>query len=145
MTESHINTVYEIETRSFSQPWSKNELLKELESKHAIYIVAEVKGTVAGYAGLWHIVNEGQITNIAVDIPFRRLGVASLLLKKLISIAQEKNMIGLTLEVRVSNITAQNLYKKHGFVSEGIRKGYYDNGEDAVIMWKYLNEGIKWN
>ena len=145
MDETHIDQIHEIELRSFAAPWSKNELKHELQNKHAIYKVALKEDTVAGYAGMWHIVNEGQITNIAVDIPFRRMGLASALLEEMIKTAREKEMMGLTLEVRVSNTAARNLYKKYGFVPEGIRKNYYraennSEREDAVIMWKYMKD-----
>ena len=140
MTLDHLDAVYAIETCSFSIPWSKNALRKELENKHAIYKVALIEPSdIAGYIGLWHIVNEGQITNIAVDEPYRRMGVGSRLLEAMIYLAKKRDMIGLTLEVRIGNTAAQKLYIKHGFKPEGIRKRYYaDTGEDAVIMWKYF-------
>ena len=148
MTLAHLDEVYEIETHSFSIPWSKNEFRREIiENKHAIYKVALLAPSkVAGYAGMWHIVNEGQITNIAVAGKYRRKGVGSLLLESLIAAAYKKEMIGLTLEVRASNTAAQLFYKKYGFKPEGIRKGYYinpagqpgANREDAIIMWKYI-------
>jgi len=145
MTLDHLDAVYEVETNSFSIPWSKNELRKEIaENKHAIYKVAFLDHEIVGYAGLWHVVNEGHITNIAVDIPYRRMGVGSLLIEELIAVAQAREMIGLTLEVRMGNAAAQKLYTKYGFKPEGIRKCYYaDTGEDAVIMWKYLIEDIE--
>ena len=154
MALSHIDEIYEIETRCFAIPWSKNELRRELSNKHAIYKVALIEGPsnspsgealakealkVVGYAGLWHIVNEGQITNIAVDIPYRRRGIGSKLIEALTGCATELKMMGLTLEVRESDIGAQTLYKNHGFKPEGKRRRYYaDNGEDAIIMWKYF-------
>ena len=163
MKPQHLDAVYAIELNSFSIPWSKNELQKELSNKHAVYKVAiinGVKGTsplaggkvhwtfpgaephglkIAGYIGMWHIVNEGHITNLAVDEPYRRMGVGSMLLEALIDLAVEREMIGLTLEVRMGNTAAQKLYTKYGFKPEGIRKNYYsDTREDAVIMWKYL-------
>ena len=139
MTPHHIEAVHAIETRSFTTPWSKNELMRELQNKHAIYKVAAEKEKVAGYAGLWHIVNEGQITNIAVDVLYRRMGVGSMLMEALIALAHEMEMIGLTLEVRAGNTAAQELYKKYGFLPEGIRKNYYKaDREDAIIMWKYF-------
>jgi len=145
MTLDHLDAVYEVETNSFSIPWSKNELRKEIaENKHAVYKVAFLDHEIVGYAGLWHVVNEGHITNIAVDIPYRRMGVGSLLIEELIAVAQAREMIGLTLEVRMGNAAAQKLYTKYGFKPEGIRKRYYaDTGEDAVIMWKYLIEDIE--
>ncbi|MCL2399144.1 MAG: ribosomal protein S18-alanine N-acetyltransferase [Defluviitaleaceae bacterium] len=141
MTLDHLDAVCALESRCFAIPWSRNQLHKEItENKHAIYKVALIPpGEIAGYASLWHIVNEGHINNIAIDEPYRRQGIASLLLDSFIDLAVEKEMIGLTLEVRVSNIAALQLYQKYGFKQEGLRKGYYaDTGEDALIMWKYL-------
>ena len=139
MTLDHLDKVYDIEANSFAIPWSKHELHKDIENKHAIYKVALDGGIVTGYAGMWHIVNEGQVTNIAVDPIYRRKGVGSLLVEALISVAKEREMFGITLEVRENNAIAQGLYKKYGFVPEGLRKRYYsDTGEDAVIMWKYF-------
>ena len=145
MEAEHLDGVYAIELNSFSIPWSKDELRKELSNKHAVYKVAKIReangpvNTLAGYIGMWHIVNEGHITNLAVDEPYRRMGVGSLLLEALIDLAVEQEMIGLTLEVRMANAAAQRLYTKYGFKPEGIRKNYYsDTKEDAVIMWKYF-------
>jgi ribosomal-protein-alanine N-acetyltransferase len=88
---------------------------------------------------MWHVVNEGHINNIAVDEPYRRLGVGSLLMDKLFELAHEKEMIGLTLEVRIGNRAAMGLYHKYGFKVDGIRKNYYaDTKEDAAVMWKYF-------
>ena len=147
MTLAHLDEVYAIETRSFAVPWSRSELRKEIDNKHAVYkvAIAGYNDKVAGYAGMWHVVNEGHITNIAVGGLYRRKGAASLLMEALIGEAERRHMIGLTLEVRASNVNAQGLYKKYGFVPEGIRKGYYaaspegpNTREDAVIMWKYF-------
>ncbi len=140
MQPEHIDGVHEIELDSFSIPWSKHEFRSELEKeKLAIYYVAIVDGKPVGYAGMWHVVTEGHITNIAVSPGFRRKGVGAALLERLIETAKEKEMLGITLEVRMNNEAAQKLYTKYGFKHEGIRKGYYsDTGEDALIMWKYF-------
>lgn len=140
MTLEHLDAVYTIETRSFAIPWSKNELRKEIDENHKVYKVAITpSGVVMGYGGFWHIVNECQITNIAVDAPYQSMGVGSLLLEALIAAALERQSIGLTLEVRINNTAAIKLYEKYGFKPEGIRKGYYaNNKEDAIIMWKYF-------
>ncbi|HHW66409.1 ribosomal protein S18-alanine N-acetyltransferase [Defluviitalea raffinosedens] len=142
MKEEHIPQIYEIEKSCFTIPWSKDAFEKELkENPLAYYIVAESKGNILGYAGMWKIADEGHITNIAVHPDFQHQGVGTLLMQGIIEEAQRNHFIGLTLEVRESNIKAQNLYKKFGFVNEGIRKGYYqDTGENAVIMWKYFKE-----
>lgn len=141
MSPAHVDDVHAIEERSFLTPWSKESIKEDLWNPRAIYFVAvdEEAGRIAGYAGMWHVINEGHINNIAVDEPYRRRGVASLLMDAFIEAARKKEMIGLTLEVRLGNRPAMGLYHKYGFKSEGIRKNYYtDTNEDAVIMWKYL-------
>jgi len=135
---------YAVERESFSVPWSLDALVRELtENKIAVYLAAVRREDKAreliGYCGMWHIVNEGHITNIAVLPRYRRMGVGTMLLSRLLDIASERRMLGLTLEVRMGNRSAMGLYHKFGFKAEGIRKNYYeDTGEDAVIMWKYL-------
>lgn len=140
MSQEHIDDVVGIEESCFYIPWSKKDFEREInENKMAIYYVAVLDQRVVGYAGMWHVVNEGHITNVAVLEPFRRMGVGDALVSKLIEIAEELEMIGITLEVKISNSSAQKLYSKYGFRPEGIRKKYYsDTGEDAVIMWKYF-------
>ena len=139
MEEKHIDGVCKIEKECFPIPWSKASFLKELKNKHAIYFVAVEDDEVVGFGGMWHIINEGNITNIAVDEKHRRKGIATGIIDKLLETACDLDMIGLTLEVRVSNTAARTLYEKIGFRMEGIRKEYYeDNREDALIMWKYF-------
>jgi len=136
----YIDDIYGIELDSFSIPWSKDSLEKDaIENKMSIYLVALEDEKVVGYAGMWHVVTEGHITNVAVSPDFRRRGIADMLLTELTNIAVKKEMIGITLEVRMNNVAAQGLYLKHGYKVEGIRKNYYsDTKEDAIIMWKYL-------
>lgn len=139
MNKSHIDGIIEIENQCFTIPWSRSSVEKELSNNFAIYVVAIDNDTVVGYGGMWHIVNEGHITNIAVHKDYRRQGIGNIIINKLTEIAEEKEMIGITLEVRKSNTAALELYKKNGFKLEGIRPEYYeDNKEDAYIMWKYL-------
>lgn len=134
-----IFSIYEISTLSFPISWSITSIKAELNSNvNSRYVVAVENDTIVGFAGLWVIVDEGHITNIAVHPDFRRKGIGVLLMNNLLSISKDENLIGLTLEVRNSNLSAQNLYKKFGFVVEGVRRNYYsDNGEDALIMWKH--------
>ena len=107
----------------------------------AIYYVAVEDGKILGYAGMWHVVVEGHITNVGVLEEARCKGIGSMLMEKLIEIGVEKKMYGITLEVRMGNAPAQALYHKYGFKAEGIRKNYYpDTKEDAIIMWKYFEE-----
>ena len=139
MNKGHIDGIMEIENESFAIPWSRSSIEKELKNNFAIYAVAIENNKVLGYGGMWHVVNEGHITNIAVHKDYRRKGIGQAIIEKLVEIAEEKEMIGLTLEVRKSNTPALEQYKKNGFKLEGIRPEYYeDNKEDAYIMWKYL-------
>lgn len=135
----HIDEVMVVENLSFSIPWSREAFIQEVTTNQfAIYVVALVDGNAVGYAGMWKVFDEGHITNIAAHPEFRKSGIGGLLIEKLLQIAKEEGIQGLTLEVRRGNLPAQKLYRKYGFESAGIRKGYYaDNGEDAIIMWKH--------
>ena len=98
--------------------------------------VSSENATLVGYAGMWLMVDEAHITTIAVRPEYRGKGLGELLLVGLFEKAMEIGARWVTLEVRLSNTVAQNLYRKYTFHAEGIRKGYYsDNNEDAVIMW----------
>lgn len=143
MTLDDLARVLEIEKGSFPTPWSQGAFISELkENRYAHYVVAEVDGTVTAYAGMWLILDEGHITNIAVHPDWRGRGIGDLLLTEMENRARARGMRAVTLEVRVSNDVAQNLYRKHHFMPTGIRKAYYtDNGEDALIMWKELDGG----
>lgn len=127
-----------VENMSFSIPWSKDSFIKELDNDLAIYFVAKIDDIVVGYIGMWKVLDEGHITNIAVHSDFRKLGIGSKLIEGLIAVADQNGIKSVTLEVRKSNFEAIKLYSKHGFVVSGVRKGYYqDNSEDAVILWKF--------
>lgn len=141
MTVDNIKDVHIIEEDCFSVPWSEKSFYEEItKNKMAIYIIAKENDNIVGYGGMWHVVTEGHITNIAVKKTHRGKGIGKQIVNKLIDIAKEKEMIGITLEVRQSNDIAKNLYKSLGFIIEGIRKEYYDdNREDAIVMWKYLS------
>jgi len=140
MTEEHIDAVLHIEENCFAIPWTKADFEREMtQNQFAIYRIAVLDGKIVGYAGMWHIVTEGHITNVAVLPEYRRQGIGDALIEEMIAIAEQKEMIGMTLEVRISNIAAQKLYTKYGFRPEGFRKNYYqDTKEDAIIMWKYF-------
>lgn len=133
-----IPSVVEIEKRCFSVPWTKGAFETEIKkNKLALYLVALMEDQVVGYGGMWMIIDEGHITNIAVHPDFQGKKVGEGITRALLEEAAARKLYRVTLEVRKSNIIAQNLYKKLGFVACGIRPGYYsDNGEDALIMWK---------
>lgn len=140
MKAEDIERVLEIEELSFLTPWSRESFEAELERNDlAKYVVAKVDGKVAGYGGIWIVLDEGHITNIAVHPDYRGQKLGERITQALINIAGKNKAGNITLEVRASNEAARNLYKKLGFVDSGIRKGYYvDSGEDAIIMWKEL-------
>ena len=142
MKEEHIDGVMVLEEATFSIPWTRGDFEREVkENNMAIYFVAVEDGKIIGYAGMWHVVVEGHITNVGVLEEARCKGVGSMLMEKLIEVAVEKQMYGITLEVRMGNAPAQALYHKYGFKTEGIRKNYYsDTKEDALIMWKYFTD-----
>ncbi|HAK41442.1 MAG TPA: ribosomal-protein-alanine N-acetyltransferase [Clostridium sp.] len=138
MNSFNILGVKEISDLSFSSPWSLLSMEKELINKNAIYIVVKLGSKVVAFGGMWIIFDEGHITNIAVHPDFRRNNFGDIVVENLIKIAKDKNMASLTLEVRSSNIAAINLYKKHNFSVEGIRKNYYQSPrEDGYIMWNH--------
>ena len=119
-------------------PWSREAFVRELDNPVAVYTVALFDSRVIAYGGMWHILEEGQITNIAVRSDVRGRGVGNALLAKMLASAREKGMERATLEVRISNAHARRLYEKHGFCCAGVRRGYYPDGEDAAIYWTEL-------
>lgn len=135
MTIEHIPQIAALERACFSRPWSEDALREELWNDSAVIIVAEGEdGTVLGYAGLQTVLDEGYITNVAVDETFRRQGVADELISAFVRFGEAK-LAFLTLEVRASNEPAIALYAKHGFVEVGRRKNYYEAPrEDAILM-----------
>ncbi|QEK13120.1 ribosomal-protein-alanine N-acetyltransferase [Crassaminicella thermophila] len=138
MIVEDIEEVYDIEKRCFAIPWSKESFFAEIQNnKSARYVVLEIDGKVVGYGGMWKILDEGHITNIAVHPDVRGRGYGNLLVEGLLEVADKEEIKRMTLEVRSSNKVAQNLYKKYGFEPCGIRPKYYqDNNENAVIMWR---------
>lgn len=139
MDLSHIDDVIIIENLSFKTPWSKDAFVAELtRNKCANYKVLMKENRVVAYGGMWILLDEAHITNIAVHPEYRGMGLGNAILEQLISEAKRNSIIAMTLEVRMNNMTAINLYKKYGFIEEAVRKNYYqDTGEDAIIMWKY--------
>jgi len=135
LSAEHIPQLAQLELLCFAVPWSADAFKNEMHNNLACYSVMLDGQTVIGYYGLWHVLDEGHITNIAVHPEYRRQGIGSQLLTHMISAAKQRDVYHLTLEVRTSNIPAQGLYAKHGFVPAGVRHRYYsDNGEDAIIM-----------
>lgn len=136
MTLNDIDTVASIEEATFPTPWSRDSFRQELERNVAArYLVAEKDGRVIGYAGAWIILDESHITNIAIEESCRGHGYGRALTAALMQYLSNLGASYATLEVRRSNLRAQNLYQSLGFVQLGVRKRYYeDNREDALLM-----------
>ncbi|KIL37787.1 alanine acetyltransferase [Gordoniibacillus kamchatkensis] len=142
MRESDIPVVCAIEQESFPTPWTEGAFRNELSSNNfAHYVIMQdaESGEIAGYGGMWLILEEAHVTNVAVRAAFRGRGLGERLMRELMSKASFLGALRMTLEVRQSNLIAQGLYEKVGFHAVGVRRGYYtDNNEDAVIMWADL-------
>lgn len=143
MTVEDIDSIIVVEHDAFTVPWTGTAFYNELTTNQfAKYIVMEYENEIIGYCGVWIVMDEAHITNIAIHSKHRGKGFGELLFRYMIELAKMYGAKKMTLEVRVTNYTAQNLYKKLGFVPGGIRKNYYsDNGEDALVMWVNLDEG----
>lgn len=139
-----LDQVLEVEQATFTSPWSKEAFLNELLNNHfAHYVVAEYGEKIVGYCGVWLIMDEAHITNVAVHPRQQGKKIGYRLMKQIMELSKQGGARRITLEVRVSNHVAQSLYKKLGFVGHGIRKRYYqDNQEDALIMWATLPDEL---
>lgn len=144
MNMGDIETIVQIEREVFTAPWSPEAFHNELtQNMFAKYMVMEQDGVVLGYGGMWLIVDEAHVTNIAIREPYQGRGLGRKLLGELMRTAHWLGARRMTLEVRVSNERAQRLYAKFGFVPSGIRPAYYsDNREDALIMWADLDPAL---
>ncbi len=133
-----LDDVLAIENASFPTPWSRAAYHRELVNNgYATYLVAKIDGRVVSYGGMWVILDEAHVTNIAVHPDFRNLGVGRLTMTALERKARELGACRMTLEVRVSNAAARHLYESLGFRGTGVRRNYYsDTREDAIVMWK---------
>jgi len=138
MRMDHLEQVMQIEEQCFSFPWSYSAFLYEITYNNlAHYIVARKGEKIIGYAGMWVILDDAHITNIAVSPLHRGKGYGEAIMVEMMSRALVFGASKMTLEVRVSNSPARQLYRRLGFVERGCRKKYYsDNNEDAIIMWK---------
>lgn len=141
MTAEDVQEVYDIEKNTFAIPWSLKSFLNDINNnKCARYLVACIDNRIIGYCGIWIILDEGHITNIAISKDFQGKGIGFSLFESIIEYSSNLCVKYITLEVRKSNIIAQNLYKKLGFYSVSTRKNYYeDNHEDALLMVSEIN------
>lgn len=137
MQPEDLKEVSRIERENFSKPWSEKGFLDSMNQKNNCYLTVLTDGKVIGYCGMCQVLEEADITNVAVDVPFRGRGIGFLMLQELMRIGRERGVEAFTLEVRQSNQAAISLYERLGFENCGIRKNFYEKPtEHAVIMWK---------
>ena len=139
MRRRHVRSVLKIEQQVYPRPWTHSLFVSELALRSTrAYYVARTGRDIVGYAGLMMTLSDGHVTTIAVDPAWHRRGIGTRLLCTLAHEAIGRGALALTLEVRLSNRGAQEMYRRFGFTPVGVRKGYYaDTGEDALIMWAY--------
>jgi ribosomal-protein-alanine N-acetyltransferase len=140
MVVADLEAVMEVEFKSFTIPWTldafHNELIKNQFAEYTVLLDDE---KIIGYCGVWIIIDEAHITNIAILPEYRGQGLGEKLLISVMNLCASGGALTVTLEVRVSNTPAKSLYRKLGFKDGGIRKNYYsDNLEDALVMWAKL-------
>ena len=141
MSEIHVPAIAEMEKLCFQDPWSVNSISTELTNSLSTWLVAVEGGEVVGYVGSQSVLDGADMMNIAVHPDYRNQGIGHALIEELIILLQKKDVISLSLEVRVSNESAIGLYHKMGFEMIGKRPGYYRNPrEDAYIMRKEFAE-----
>lgn len=140
MQQGDAAAVHRISSLSFSSPWSLQAIQDEFDHAFTYYLLAEDEEGVAGFVGAWLVAGEVQITNIAVDPQKRQRGIGRLLLEQLIQDMQHIGMAEIFLEVRISNTAAKSLYESLGFQYAGLRRGFYENNEDAHVMNLALEE-----
>ena len=137
MTAEDVPFISRLEEETFSMPWSASSFLEMISKEDARYYVAEEDGRLLGGCGVLMIAGEGNITNVAIAPEARNRGIGTALLRHLMAEGDREGLTAYTLEVRVSNAAAIHVYEKLGFVSAGVRPGFYEKPvEDALIFWK---------
>ena len=131
----HLSQMAAIEREAFEMPWTEAMFIPEVEDPSAYYVVGVRGDEVICYGGFHKVLDEAHITNIAVKSTERGKGIGKFLMSELIARAKLADITRMTLEVREGNVPAIKLYESFGFKVEGVRKKYYDNKYDALIMW----------
>ena len=138
MRRAHIRKIMPIEQQVYPRPWTAQVFIEELEQARVgkrHYLVGTIGDELVGYGGLLYVENDAHVTNIAVHPMRRSRGIATELLLDLAWEANRRGCEAMTLEVRHTNVAAQQLYRRFGFVPAGVRKKYYENRDDAIVMW----------
>ena len=134
MSTSHLEEIKDILLTDFDNFWTYSVFKSELENSNSQYFVAIQDSEIVGFAGIWKAIDDMHITNIVTKISKRHSGIASILLEKLIEVSKEETVKSLTLEVNENNTYAIKLYEKYNFKKIGLRKNYYAQNENAIIM-----------
>ena len=138
MRRAHIRKIMPIEQQVYPRPWTAQVFIEELEQARVgkrHYLVGTIGDELVGYGGLLYVENDAHVTTIAVHPMWRSRGIATELLLDLAWEANRRGCEAMTLEVRHTNVAAQQLYRRFGFVPAGVRKKYYENRDDAIVMW----------
>ena len=144
MRPEDLDEVARIEARNFTQPWSRGGFESSLKNDNTIYLSALMDGVVAGYCGCTYVLDEAEITNVAVEEEYRGKGIGYLLVTELVKRCSKKGINHILLEVRSSNQPAIRLYQKAGFAAESVRKNFYEQPkEDAIVMWYHMKYHIR--
>ncbi|MGN1310777.1 MAG: ribosomal protein S18-alanine N-acetyltransferase [Clostridia bacterium] len=139
MTLSDFNALSDILISDFDDFWNENILKSELQNPFSTYIMAKLGNKIVGFAGMIDTIDQMEITNIVVKKDYRKNGIGNILLNRLISLAKENKKTEIILEVNENNISAIKLYEKNGFRKCGLRKRYYNNTDNAIIMNLKIN------
>ncbi len=144
MYDSDVKEVAQIEEKVFSMPWSEEAFREMIKCPDAYYVVAEEEGQILGCCGVRNILGEGEITNVVVMNEYQNRGIGRMMLEYLLEKGRNAGVEAFILEVRKSNENAIHLYEKLGFVTEGIRKNFYEKPvEDGLIMWKRVKQQLE--
>lgn len=136
----HYDGMFEVHSSCFdgNELMNKNLFIEEVTNATRVYYVVLNEGKVVGYAGAWNTEGDYSIISVATDKNYRRQGIATKLIKRLILDAKEKNINALSLEVNEHNTGAIELYRRLGFIITNVRENYYKDKASAYIMWLYL-------
>lgn len=140
MTLSHLHEIKDILIPDFDDFWTYTIFETELKNPNSQYFIAKLDDEIVGFAGIWNVLDEMHITNIVTKTSKRHMGIASKLLEKLIETSKTKPATLLTLEVNSTNTNAIKLYEKYNFKKVGLRKNYYGQNENAIIMTLFFDK-----
>ena len=141
-TEDDLDSIMEIEERSFSHPWQRQSMEGELENDVARLLVCRQphQGRIVAFINYWIVADELHVLNVATRPSQRRRGIALMLMEQAMSEGRRRGVTVVSLEVRRTNEAAQQLYRDMGFSQVGVRRKYYDDGEDALLLERQLED-----